>query len=601
MREYATPTAFVLTGTETTLDDIDRHVREHPDHVGFSIRGDGDWRPVTYAQFAEQVADLARGLVTAGIGVGDRVALMSRNRYEWALCDYAIWRAGAVTVPIYETSSAEQVEWILSDSGAVAAFVELPRHRETMESVLDRVPAVRQVWDIEGGDLPRLVESGTGVGDDVLAERRAAMSADSLASIIYTSGTTGRPKGCPITHGNFAAVYNNVTAAPGIPGIFNAESSTLLFIPLAHSLARIIQLACIHARVHIGYTPDAKKLPEDLLTFHPTLILSVPRAFEKLYNGAQRKAYSGGRVSRTIFDRADHVAVRYSESLDGSGPGPLLRAEHALMERLVYRKVRDALGGRVRWSVSGGAPLGERLGHFFRGVGVTVLEGYGLTETMTGGTLNLPARQRVGTVGPPIPGSTVRIAHDGEILLHGRFVFDGYWQNDVATKETIDEDGWLHSGDIGQVDDQGYVTITGRKKELIVTAGGKNVAPAVLEDRLRAHWLVSQCMVVGDRRPYIACLITLDTEMLDAWKAEHGRPASVDLTSLTSDPELLQDLQEAVDEANQAVSQAESIRKFAVLATDFTEADGQLTPTLKLKRDVVANQFADEIEALYSS
>jgi long-chain acyl-CoA synthetase len=394
------------------------------------------------------------------------------------------------------------------------------------------------------------------------------------------------------------AVVANVTAAPGIPDIFNAESSTLLFLPLAHSLARVIELSCVHARVRIGYTPDIKQLPEDLQSFRPTLILAVPRVFEKLYTSAQRKAHESGHATRVIFAAAEHVAIRYSEALQSGGPGRRLRLQHAVLDRLVYRKVRAALGGQVGWSVSGGAPLGARLGHFFRGVGVTVLEGYGLSESTTGGTLNLPARQKVGSVGPPIPGSTVHIAGDGEILLRGEFVFAGYWHNEVATKETIDEDGWLHTGDLGQVDEQGFITITGRKKELIVTSGGKNVAPAVLEDRLRAHWLVSQCMVVGDRRPYIGAVITLDAEMLREWLAEHGKQ---DVEGVpVGDPELVLELQLAVDAANEAVSKAESIRRFVLLDGDFTEAGGELTPTMKLKRDIVAARYLAEIESLYA-
>lgn len=588
-----------LTGAETTLDDLARNAAGHPTQVGFLVRGEHGWLPVTYAEFAARVALLARGVVSAGVQPGDRVALMSRDRFEWALCDYAIWSAGAVTVPIYETSSSEQVQWILSDSGAVAVFAETRQHCALIDSVGRDTPELAHVWSIEAGAIDTLTEAGRGVDAEVLTARRATLDAAALATIVYTSGTTGRPKGCRLTHGNLIAVYANVTAAPGIPDIFNDRSSTLLFLPLAHSLARIIQLSCVHARVQIAYAPDVARLTDDLKSLRPTLILAVPRVFEKLFTAAQRQAYAAGRLSRMLFDRGEQVAVRYSEARDTGGPDLLLRLEHGVLDRLMYGKVRAALGGRVAWSVSGGAPLGERLGHFFRGIGVTVLEGYGLSETATGGTLNLPTRQRIGSVGPPIPGATVRIADDGEILLRGAFVFDGYWHNDAATAETVDAAGWFHTGDIGHLDQAGFVTITGRKKELIVTAGGKNVAPSVLEDRLRAHWLVSQCMVVGDRRPYVSCLVTLDSETLDGWRHEHGRPDSADLSALSADPELIEELQRAVDAANAAVSRAESIRRFVVLDTDFTEAGGQLTPTLKLKRDVVAQQFHDQIESLY--
>ena len=594
--EYSVAPEVTLTGHETALDDIFTNALNHPDDVGFSIRREGGWTPVTYADFAHRVSALARGLIAAGIVAGDRIALMSRNRFEWALCDYAIWAAGAVTVPIYETSSNEQVEWILRDSGAVAVVVEGVRHEESVDTVRATTPELIHLWTIDGGDLDALAEAGRDVTDSELAGRRAQLTGSSLASIVYTSGTTGRPKGCRITHRNFVAVYANTTAAAGIPQIFNSHSSTLLFLPLAHVLARIIELSCVHARVHIGYTPDIKELAHDLNTFRPTLILAVPRVFEKLHTSAQREAYAKP-ITRRLFDRADAVAIRWS-SAEGQ-PTAELRLEHALFDRLVYSRIRAALGDRVVWSVSGGAPLGERLGHFFRGVGVNVLEGYGMSESTTGGTLNLPGRQRVGTVGPPTPGGSVRIADDGEILLHGDFIFEGYWRNEDATREALTEDGWLRTGDLGQIDDAGYVSITGRKKELIVTAGGKNVAPTVLEDRARAHWLVSQCVVVGDNRPYIACLLTLDTDTFIEWKQEQGKDPSLDVHSLSEDPDLRRELQVAVDSANEAVSKAESIRRFAVLDADLSEAGGELTPTLKLKRDFVARKFHDEIESLY--
>jgi long-chain acyl-CoA synthetase len=594
--EYSVAPVVTLTGTETALDDVFDNALDHPDDVGFSIRREDGWTPVTYAEFASRVTALARGFVAAGISAGDRVALMSRNRFEWALCDYAIWAAGAVTVPIYETSSNEQVEWILRDSDAIAVIVEGRRHGDIVDAVRSTTPDLRDLWSIEGGDIDTLTERGHEITDAELAGRRAQLTGSSLATIVYTSGTTGRPKGCRITHRNLVAVYANTTAAAGIPQIFNSESSTLLFLPLAHVLARIIELSCVHARVHIGYTPDIKELAEDLNSFRPTLILAVPRVFEKLHTSAQRKAYAKP-LTRRLFDLADDAAVRWS-SAEGH-PGRRLRLEHAIFDRLVYSRIQAALGARVVWSVSGGAPLGSRLGHFFRGVGVNVLEGYGMSESTTGGTLNLPGRQRMGSVGPPTPGCSVRIADDGEILLHGDFVFDGYWRNEDATRETVTEDGWLRTGDLGQIDNAGYVSITGRKKELIVTAGGKNVAPNVLEDRARAHWLVSQCVVVGDNRPYIACLLTLDPDTFLEWKKEHGKDPSLDVHALSHDPDLLRELQVAVDSANQAVSKAESIRRFAVLDTDLTEAGGELTPTLKLKRDFVARKFHDEIESLY--
>jgi long-chain acyl-CoA synthetase len=596
--ETSEPALHVVTDEETTLDDLLMWAKRYPDDVGFRhhVPGSADWQDVSYGDFVRRMRAIASGLVATGVLPGDRVALMSRTRLEWALADYAIWQAGGVTVPIYETSSLEQVEWILSDSGAVVAIVEADRHADLVERARGRATELRECWVIDDAGLDRLGEWGAEVSDDVLDERRAGLGAASLATIVYTSGTTGPPKGCPLTHRNLLAVYRNTAEAPGIPDIFNAGQSTLLFLPLAHCLARIIHLSCVHCRVCIGYTAEVKDLPADMASFRPTLVLSVPRVFEKIYNTARRKAIA--KRTGLLFDRAEHVAVAYSKALDTGGAGPLLRLEHELYDRLVYRRIRAAMGGQVRWSVSGGAPLGARLGHFFRGMGVNVLEGWGLSETSTGGTLNLPARQRVGSVGPPVPGSRLRIAPDGEILVKGDFVFSGYWQNEAATKEAIDEDGWFHTGDIGQLDADGFATITGRKKELIVTAGGKNVAPAVLEDRLRAHWLVSQCVVVGDRRPFIGCLVTLDADVLDEWAGTHGRSERT-AAALHEDPEIRAIIQEAVSEANSAVSQAEAIRQFRVLDRDFTEAGGQLTPTLKVKRDIVATQFAAEVELLY--
>ena len=596
--ESAEPPLHVVADEETTLDDLLTWAHRYPDDVGFRYRDPTTrmWRDVTYAGFARRMRSIAAGLAAIGVQPGDRVALMSRTRVEWALVDYAIWQAGAVTVPIYETSSYEQVEWILSDSGAVVAIVEGERHAQLVERARSRATSLRECWVIHDGGLDQLAERGADLADDVLDERRAGIGAASLATIVYTSGTTGPPKGCPLTHRNLLAVYSNTAEAPGISAIFNADSSTLLFLPLAHCLARIIHLSCVHCRVCIGYTAEVKDLPSDMASFRPTLVLSVPRVFEKIYNTARRQA--GAKRTGFLFDRAEHIAVAYSKALDTGGPGPLLRLQHEVYDRLVYARIRAAMGGRVRWSVSGGAPLGGRLGHFYRGMGVNVLEGWGLSETSTGGTLNLPERQRVGSVGPPVPGSHLRIASDGEILVKGDFVFSGYWQNETATKEAIDDMGWFHTGDIGQLDADGFATITGRKKELIVTAGGKNVAPAVLEDRLRAHWLVSQCVVVGDRRPFIGCLVTLDADVLDEWAGTHGRSERT-AAALHEDPEIRAIIQEAVAEANAAVSQAEAIRQFRVLNADFTEAGGQLTPTLKVKRDVVATQFAAEVELLY--
>ncbi|GII21999.1 AMP-dependent synthetase/ligase [Planosporangium mesophilum] len=599
MREFSVPPVAIIGDSANLTDPVWANAAQAPDAIQFARRVGDEWRDVTCGQFLDEVVALARGLIAAGVQVGDRIGLMSRTRYEWTLIDYAIWAAGAVTVPIYETSSAEQVAWILSDSGAVACFVETDAHRATVSEVRDRIPTMTHLWQIEAdrGAVDELVAAGAAVGAEEVDERRHAVNADDTATIIYTSGTTGRPKGCVLTHRNLYADIAN--AVPKLRALFRDDAATLLFLPLAHSFARIIQAGCVQARVRMGHAPDVKNLVADLASFQPTFILSVPRVFEKVYNTAQQKAAADGKGG--IFKRAEQIAIAYSESLDSGGPGLVLRAQHALFNKLVYGKLRAALGGRCEYAISGGAPLGVRLAHFYRGIGLDVREGYGLTETSPVVAANFDDGIRLGTVGRPLPGTTVQIADDGEILIKGPQVFRGYWNNEAATAEALDADGWFHSGDLGTLDHDGFLSITGRKKELIVTAGGKNVAPAVLEDRIRGHVLVSQCMVVGDRQPFIAALVTIDEESLPAWKAEHGKPADATVAELSRDEELRAAVQEAVDYANQAVSKAEAIKSFRILPRDFTEATGELTPSLKVKRNVVMKEYANEIAAIYGS
>jgi long-chain acyl-CoA synthetase len=597
VRDYSIPALAQIADRASLADVVFSRGASQPQAVALRRRSaDGSWRDVTAGTFRDEVAALAKGLVAAGVEPGERIALMSRTRYEWTLIDYAIWAAGAVTVPVYETSSAEQVEWILGDSGARAVFAETAAHASLIDGVRSRLAGLREIWAIDG--LDELTAGGAQVTDEQLAGQRAEHTADDLATIIYTSGTTGRPKGCELSHRNLLADVRNAVAG-SLPEVFEVEGgSTLLFLPLAHSFARIIQVGCLESGAILGHWPDASKLAEGLPEFRPTFLLAVPRVFEKVFNSAQQQAAASG-VKRRIFAAAVDAAVAWSQSLDSGGPGPAVRLRHGLYDRLVYAKLRDAVGGQVQYAVSGGAALGERLGHFFRGVGLTVLEGYGLTETSAAALVNKPTRNKIGTVGQPLPGVSVRIAEDGEILIKGPNVFAGYWQNKAATAETLDSGGWLHTGDLGELDDEGFLRVTGRKKELIVTAGGKNVAPAVLEDRLRAHPLISQCLVVGDGRPFIACLVTLDAEALEHWKKQHSKPAGATVADLAADPDLTAEIQAAVDEANQAVSRAESIRRFRVLDVDFTEENGYLTPSLKVRRGVVAKDFADEIEALY--
>ncbi len=597
MREYEVPATIELPVDGSLAEIPMANAVETPDSVVYSRRdpATGKWKDVTAAEFWAEVFAVAKGIMAAGVQAGDRVGLMSRTRYEWTVLDFAIWTAGGVVVPIYETSSAEQVQWILQDSGAVGVFVETPAHAVTVQQVLETVPDCKHVWVIDDGAVDDLSRGGNDVRDGDVEERRSAVDGDSLASIIYTSGTTGRPKGCELTHGNFLFVTR--TSIATLSELFDEDASTLLFLPLAHVFGRIVELAAAAARLRLGHVPDATTLVEDLGSFQPTFLFSVPRVFEKVYNSASQKAHAGGRGA--IFDRAAQVAIDYSRSQDTGGPSLLTRLQYLLFDRLVYGKLRAALGGKAQYAVSGGAALGERLGHFYRGIGLIVLEGYGLTETSAPSTANTPDAVKIGTVGRPIQGTSVKIADDGEILLKGPHIFRGYRHNPDATAEAIDPDGWFHSGDIGELDDDGFLRITGRKKDILVTAGGKNVAPAVLEDRIRAHHLVSQCMVVGDGKPYIAALITIDSEALPAWAEQHGK-TDTPLRELTEDPVMQAEMQAVVDEANKAVSRAESIRRFMIIDEDWTEDSGHLTPSMKLKRVAVMKDHAGEIEQLYS-
>jgi long-chain acyl-CoA synthetase len=597
VQQYTEPQLELYPVSGSLTDALLVHAQKQPTTPAIVNRIDAQWLELTSAQFLQEVRAVAKGLQSSGIEPGDRVALMSRTRYEWTLLDYAIWYAGAVTVPVYETSSHEQLQWIVNDSESVAIIVEADSHWNMVNDLRSAMPSLKHAWSIDRGAIDELKTSGNWISDTDIDARRAKVTPEDIATIIYTSGTTGRPKGCVVTHGNFLFLVRNVTTA--VPEVFaDRSTSTLLFLPLAHVFGRIIQIAMVETGLKVAFAPDIKNLVTDLAVFKPNFLLAVPRVFEKVFNSAQQKATTAGKEK--IFNQAADVAIEYSRAL-AAGKVPIgLKVKHGIFDKLVYKKLRDAMGGNVKWSVSGGAALGERLGHFFRGIGLTILEGYGLTETSSASTVNRPTMLKVGSVGRAIPGVTLGIADDGEVLIKGPHVFKGYWHNEKATSEAIDVNGWFHTGDIGQIDAEGYLFITGRKKELIVTAGGKNVAPAVIEDRLRANWLVGQCMVVGDNKPYVGCLITLDPDSLPQWLSRNNLPETTPMADVFNHVELRKEIQAAVDTANKAVSQAESIRKWVLIDAEWSEASGHLTPSLKLKRNIVSEQYADQIEGLYS-
>ncbi|MEU3840440.1 AMP-dependent synthetase/ligase [Streptomyces sp. NPDC028635] len=606
MREYTNPPLALSPPVGGLADVVFRHAETDPLHVALGRKDDaGQWRDVTAAEFRDEVLALAKGLLASGIRFGDRVAIMSRTRYEWTLFDFALWTIGAQVVPVYPTSSAEQCFWMLYDAECTAAIVEHEDHAMTIATVIDRLPRLRRLWQLDEGAVQELYDAGAHLEDDVVQRHREAVTPESAATIIYTSGTTGRPKGCVISHGNF--MYEADTVIGHWEPVFHSkkgdEAATLLFLPLAHVFGRMVQVAAIRGKVRFGHQPqlNAAALLPDLQAFKPTFILAVPYIFEKVFNAARRKAEKDGKAGP--FEKAVEVAVKYAEAVEakawGTGPGPSagLRMQHQLFDKLVYAKVRAAMGGRIRNAMSGGSAMDRRMGLFFAGAGVQIFEGYGLTESTAAATANPPERTRYGTVGRPIPGVTVHIADDGEIWLRGQNVFQGYLNNPKATDQAL-HDGWLATGDLGQLDEDGYLTITGRKKEILVTSGGKSVSPGVLEERVREHPLVNQCIVVGNDRPFIAALVTLDQEAVEHWLQMRNKPR-LTASELVRDPDLETEVRRAVVAANTLVSQAESIRTFRILAQPFTEEHGLLTPSLKLKRKAIEKAYSREVEALY--
>ena len=598
MRELSVAANIPPVTAGNVTDQIEDLFARNPNFPSISIQTDDEWKTITAAEFRDLVRNVAKGLIADGLQPGDRIAIFSRTRYEWTVADYAIWYAGCVTVPIYETSSPEQVEWIISDSHVVATFFEAQRTTLAFQPIAAQVPHMTHSYIFGDDVLTELALKGASISDSDLESRRTAAGPNDPATLIYTSGTTGRPKGCIVTHGNLIAEVDTLVKA--VPEVFDVpEASTLIFLPLAHVFGRLIQVAMLRGEVTIGHCPNPAALLKDLGSFKPSFLLAVPRVFEKVFNGSAAKAHEASPIKGKIFDRAAAVAIAYSEALDHGHVSKGLTLQHGLFDKLVYSKLRHAMGGRVTHAISGGAALGARLGHFYRGIGLIILEGYGLTETTAGSTLNLPKSLKIGSVGRPLPGTGVRIESDGEVLLKGPHVFSGYWNNEAATAEVMTSDGWFRTGDIGELDGEGFLRITGRKKELIVTAGGKNVAPAVLEDRLRANPIISQCVVVGDNKPFIGVLVTLDQDALPQILAANNIE-SAPMTELVDNANVRELVQKAVNVANEAVSNSEAIKKFVILPEDLTIDNGYLTPKMSIRRHLIVQDFANVIEGLYS-
>ncbi len=596
MESFELPPLVVSDSNFNITDLLVDRANQTPNLPLFALTNEKGFENISASQFLAEVRAIAKGLIASGVQPSQAVAIMSRTRYEWTLIDFAIWFAGGISVPIYETSSASQMEWILSDSDTVALFVENDDHIQRFEQIKAGVPLVRLVLSFEDGAIEELKKRGKDISDEVVEQRRKISKLHELATIIYTSGTTGKPKGCELSHRGFVELSKNATL--DLSDVVVAGRSTVLFLPLAHVFARFVEVLCVHGGIRVAFQPDTTKVAATFEAFKPEFILAVPRVFEKVYNSAEQKAEAGGKGE--IFRKAAAVAIAWSEALDTKrGPSTKLALQHFVFDKLVYKKIRAAMGGKLQYVISGGAPLGTRLGHFFRAIGVIVLEGYGLTETTAPATISRPATLKIGKVGQPLPGTGVKIAPDGEIWTTGHNTMLGYWRNEKATSEVLDGE-WFATGDIGTLDEDGYLAITGRKKELIVTAGGKNVAPAVLEDPLRSHPIIGQAVVIGDNLPFISALISLDPEMLPIWLKNHGAENTLNITEAAKLPVVIAAIQKAVDEVNSQVSKAESIRKFVIVASELSEASGHLTPSMKIKRSVVVADFAAEVDEIYN-
>lgn len=592
-----TPILIPQVATDNVTDLLEQRVAATPDLILFATPDGDGWNDMTAAEFRSKVVAVAKGFAAAGVQPGDHIGFVCKTSFEWSLIDFALFYAGAVMVPVYDTSSALQIQWILEDSGACGIITETPEHAAHFDEVRADLPGVTHEWHLNDGAIEALIAAGADVPDEEIERRRTIANADDIATLIYTSGSTGRPKGCVLTHSNFVDLSRNSAAALG-EVVNEPGAATLLFVTLAHVFARFISVLAVHAGVRVGHQPDTSKLLPSLGSFQPTFILAVPRVFEKVYNSAEQTAEAGGKGK--IFRAAARVAVKHSEAITADQkPGLGLSLKFKLFDKLVYSTLREKMGGRVKFAVSGSAPLSPYLGHFYHSLGIKILEGYGLTETTAPVTVNLPEKFKIGTVGPALPGHTVRIAEDGEIEVKGIDVFKEYWKNPEATKSVFTEDGFFQTGDLGSLDSDGYLTITGRKKEIIVTAGGKNVAPAGLEDPIRSFTVIGQVVAVGDQKPFISALITLDQEMLPSWLKNNGLDASMSIEAAAKNPAVLAEVQRAVDHGNKYVSRAESIRKWVILPTEFTEASGHLTPKMSIIRGNILRDFAGEIAEMY--
>lgn len=601
MRQFTNTTQIEWDPDLSIPTMLRTRLEERPDSVMWECKASlgSQWIPVTTREFVEEVRALAQGFIASGVQRGDAIAILSATRYEFTLIDFASWWIGALPVGIYQTDSPMQIEHILDDSEITLVITETESQADVIREMAQNRPLIREVLTLDNGAIDTLRRRGEEKPElaEEVESRALNTHGTDLATIIYTSGATGRPKGVELTHKNFTFIGE--AGRNGFPEVVMDDNPrTLLFLPLAHVFARFVEVLVLCTNTVMGHSPDTKNLIADLSTFEPTYLLTAPRVLEKVYNAADAK--TGGGLKQKVFRWSAKASIGHSRARQARDLTPYLSAKRAVADALVLSKVRAIMGKKLKFIVSGGAPFSPRLGHFFRGAGFHVVEGYGLSETTAPLAVNPPLAAKIGSVGQPFPQVSVRISDEDEIQVKGECVFRGYHNDPELTAQSFTEDGWFKTGDLGSLDDEGFIWITGRAKDVIVTAGGKNVSPGVVEDRLRGHPLVSQAVAVGEGKPFIGALVTLDTDMLPGWLANHDiEPLTV--AEAAKDPRVLRALDAAVVRANEPVSRAESIRKFTVLTEDFTEANGLLTPSMKVKRGEVVRRFSKEIEAMYGT